>query len=169
MLLNYFPNEILCEIGRIAILAGSVKYALLSGVGTLLSTHRCDQGIGSLFLRDAEFERLCISFQRLAAVRNVPDSMFNSITSFTNRYAEPMSDAEKLTNGMWTYLGGDDASLKHFGLFRDTVLDGHSLIPDWRIIVLPEIVNITNMLISADNDVKSFTGINLLAVLSSKT
>src|ERR1043166_5572784 len=111
--LQFFKDDLLMEIGRIAALRGSLRLALLSAGDALLSTRLGDQGIARLMMDGRELPEICQALLTLAPVRGVPSEAVQQLAEVTAEFGADFECAAAVANGSWTYLGGEEE--RHYG------------------------------------------------------
>lgn len=135
--LQYFKDDLLMEIGRIAALRGSLRFSLLSAGDALLSTRLGDQGIARLMMGERELPHICCALLTLARVRGVASEAVMLLEQVAAEYRSDFESAASVANGSWTYLGGVEE--QHYGLFiGETARDG-DLEPQWQHVTVADL------------------------------
>jgi hypothetical protein len=128
--IQFFNNDLLLEVGRIAALRGSLRLSLLSAGDALLSTRLGDQGIIRLAMHGREITEICRTLQMLGQVRGAAATAIQTLVEVAREYGPDFELAAAVANGSWTYLGGDE--LRHYGLFLGEAEQNGDLLPQWR-------------------------------------
>jgi hypothetical protein len=128
--LQFFNDDLLLEVGRIAALWGSLRLSLLSAGDSLLKTRIGDQGIARLMMNGRELPEICQVLRTLAQVRGVALERTQKLEWVAKEYGPDFENAAAIANGSWTYLGGKEE--QHYGLFLGEEASDGNLVPQWR-------------------------------------
>ncbi len=146
-MLEFFQDEMLLEVGRIAVLRGELEFDLLSAADQLLCSRLGDQGIGRVTLGERDLPGICEALVTLCKIRGIDHPTVQQLSQALTDYLPIFELAIKITNGSWTYLGGSDVRV--YGLFMgETVRDG-DLQPEWFEITIDGMREVTKKLLAA--------------------
>jgi hypothetical protein len=152
--LQFFKDDLLMEIGRIAALRGSLRLALLSAGDALLSTRLGDQGIARLMMSERDLPEICQALLTLTQVRGVAPEALAQLAQVATEYRADFESAAAVANGSWTYLGGVEE--QHYGLFLGEAAREGSLEPQWRHITVADLRHLFQRLESASEALRPF-------------
>ncbi|HXD00361.1 MAG TPA: hypothetical protein VN048_13545 [Verrucomicrobiae bacterium] len=128
--LEFFKDDLLLEVGRVAALRGSLRLSLLSAGDAVLSTRLGDQGIARLMMDRRELPEICRALLTLAQVRGVGSEAVRQLAAAATEFGPDFESAAAVANGSWTYLGGVEE--RHYGLFLGEFVRDGNLEPQWR-------------------------------------
>jgi hypothetical protein len=127
---QFLSDDLLLEVGRIAVLRGSLRFMLLSIADALLSARVGQWGAGRVLLAGRELPEICRALLTVAEVGGIPSETVLTFEQVAEDYRADFEFAAAIANGTWTYLGGKDS--RTYGLYEREVVADCELTPQWR-------------------------------------
>jgi hypothetical protein len=159
--LEYFHDDLLLEIGKIALLRANINFQLLGLADHLLTTRLGDQGIAKL-LNDSN-DTLAIG-KKLLALGQVRKVTLHAISVLEKALAEFAGDfhmAAQVATSAWTFLGGSKE--RWYGNFKGQSIKNADLAPLWEDFTVAKLQALRGRLIAAEQQISLIRSPFLLA------
>jgi len=147
-------NDLLLEVGKVAVLRGELRFNLLSAGDAMLSTRLTDQGIARLMMNGCELLEICKAMQILAQARGVAPEAVQQLAHIATEYGDDFDSAGAIANGSWTYLGGVEE--KSYGLFLGESARDGDLAPLWQKMTVEDLRKLVKRLEDASRAMQPF-------------
>jgi len=127
--LQFFRDDLLLEVGRVAALRGTLRSLVLSQADALFSTRLGDQGVARVLMHGQELPEICQALLVIAPVYGVSADAVQKLAQIVADYRNDFDFAAKVANGTWTLLGGE---VTWYGLYKGETVSGSDLTPNWQ-------------------------------------
>ncbi|MDB6022009.1 MAG: hypothetical protein JWQ04_1866 [Pedosphaera sp.] len=127
---QFLSDDLLLEVGRIAVRRGSLRFMLLSIADALFSARLGGWGAGRVLLANRELPEICEALVTISEAGGVPSDAVLNLADIAEKYRADFEFAAAIANGIWTYLGGEDD--RQYGLYEREVVSDCQLTPQWR-------------------------------------
>jgi hypothetical protein len=144
--LQFFGDDLIAEVGRIAVLRGWLRSTLTGMISTLLCNERPVPGVASAMFKDRGIPDLLSVLITTASARGVPTSAIDNLKRISVGYHEDFTAAAAIANGAWSLLGGEPA---RYGLSLGQQLEKSGLVAQWRSYTVGDLAGLGNRLIDA--------------------
>lgn len=127
---QFLSEDLMAEVGRIAVLRGSLRFMLLSSADALLNARMGSWGAGRVLLAKRELPEICEALLTISEAGGVQSDAVLALEKIAEDYRADFEFAAHIANGIWTYLGGDDNPT--YGLYEREVVADCQLTTQWK-------------------------------------